>query len=236
MKDMSARSLASLERALGVSFREKPLLRRALAHGSFINEQPGEFFQSNERLEFLGDAVIGTVVADELFRLYPDWPEGALTQSRSALVRTDALAGVAAGLDLGRYLYMGRGEEAGGGRERPSNLAAVLEAVVGAVFVDQGYDASREFVLRVLSAQIADLARNAAAKDPKSALQEAVQARGEAAPSYRTVEVAGSDHSRRFTAEVTVAGNVLGRGAGNRKSQAEQAAAAQALDALERED
>jgi ribonuclease-3 len=102
--------------------------------------------------------------------------------------------------------------------------------------VDQGYDASREFVLRVLSAQIADLARNAVVKDPKSALQEAVQARGEAAPSYRTVEEAGSDHSRRFTAEVTVAGNVLGRGAGDRKSQAEQAAAAQALDALERQD
>ena len=221
-----------LEAALGVSFRDRDLLRLALAHSSYLNEHPGAVPESNERLEFLGDALIGAVVADELYRRYPLWPEGGLTQARSALVRGDALALVAEGLDLGRRLYMGKGEDAAGGRERPSNLAAALESVVGALFLDQGYDATRDLVLRLFSRELSALGEQTVPQNPKSTLQETVQARGMAPPSYRIVEAEGSDHSPRFTAEVSVDGKVVGRGTGARKSQAEQAAAAEALEAM----
>ena len=221
-----------LEAALGVSFQREDLLRLALAHSSYLNENPGTFPQSNERLEFLGDAIIGAVVAHELYQLYPEWSEGELTLARSALVSGETLAGVAEGLKLGRYLYVGKGEEAGGGRERPTNLAAALEALVGALFLDQGYDATRGFVLRLFSAELSTLGRRSVVRNPKSALQEAVQGRGRSTPSYEIVEVSGEEHAPLFTVEVTVDGRVLGRGTGARKSQAEQAAAADALKDL----
>ena len=217
---------------MGVSFRDSDLLHLALAHSSYLNEHPGAVPESNERLEFLGDALIGAIVADELYRRYPLWPEGGLTQARSALVRGDALARVAEGLDLGRRLYMGKGEDAAGGRERPSNLAAALESVVGALFLDQGYDATRDLVLRLFSRELSALGERTVPQNPKSTLQETVQARGMAPPSYRIVEAEGSDHSPWFTAEVSVDGKVVGRGTGARKSQAEQAAAAEALEAM----
>ena len=225
--------IGPLEEALGISFRQKDMLHLALSHSSYLNENPGVLPESNERLEFLGDALIGAVVAHELFRINPSWSEGELTQARSALVRGDTLADVAESLNLGHHLYMGKGEEEGGGRQRPTNLAAVFEALVGALFLDQGYEAASDFVLRVLLPELSTLGQQAALKSPKSVLQEAVQARGMPPPSYRIVEVKGSDHARSFTAEVTVAGQVLGRGAGGRKSLAEQEAAAEALKALE---
>ncbi len=226
------KQLDSLEAALGVSFVQKELLHLALAHRSYLNENPGVFSDSNERLEFLGDAVIGMVAAEELFARYPEWPEGRLTQARAALVQGATLAGVAGDLGLGRHLYMGRGEEDSGGRERPTNLAAVLESVVGALFLDQGYEAARDFVLRVLSEELMSLDRGTALKDAKSALQEAVQAKGLPSPAYSIVDVAGRDHARWFTAEVNVGGRVVGRGAGTRKSHAEQEAAEEALKAM----
>jgi ribonuclease-3 len=224
--------LGPLEAALGVVFRQKDLLHLALAHSSFIHENPGVLAESNERLEFLGDAALGSAIARELYDRYPDWPEGELTLARSALVRGETLAAAADGLGLGEHLYMGRGEEAGGGRKRPANLAAAFEAVVGALLLDQGYEAARDFVLRVLSDELSDLGVSGAPGNPKSLLQEAVQARGQPSPSYEIVEVAGVEHARRFTAEVTVDGRVLGRGTGARKAQAESAAAAEALKAL----
>ena len=223
----------SLEATLGVTFAEKDLLRLALAHSSYLNEEPGVFPQSNERLEFLGDAVLGVVVAHELYHRHPEWPEGELTEARSALVRWETLAGAAKSLRLGPHLYMGKGEEAGGGRERPSNLAAALEALVGALFLDQGYEAARDFVLRVFLRELSTVGRHPVAKSPKSALQEIVQGRGMPPPSYRIVDAVGSEQARRFTAEVTVDGRVVGLGTGTRKSQAEQEAAAEALKTMD---
>lgn len=226
------REVETLEVALGVSFRQPDLLRLALTHSSYVNEHPGTLSESNERLEFLGDAVLGAVIAQELYRLHPAWPEGELTQARSDLVQGDSLARLAKGLGLGGHLYMGRGEDAGGGRERPTNLAAAFEALVAALFVDQGYEAARVLILRVFAHELSAENQRAAAKNPKSALQEAVQGMGQPAPSYEIVEVKGEGHAPRFTAEVTVAGRMVGRGTGSRKSQAEQAAAVAALAAL----
>ena len=228
-------NLDSLETAIGVLFRDKALLRQALAHRSYLNENPGAFALSNERLEFLGDAVIGMAVAGELYRLYPEWSEGELTEARSALVRGDTLARAAKGLRLGRYQYMGKGEEVSGGRERASNLAAAFEALVGALFLDQGYEAAQDFVLGALAPELSSLRHQRTLKSPKSALQEAVQARGDPPPSYRIVEESGSHHDRKFTAEVAVGGRVVGRGTGARKSLAEEEAAAEALKALEQD-
>ena len=226
------RDAETLEEVLGVSFRQPELLRLALTHSSYINEHPGTSSESNERLEFLGDAVLGAVIAQELYRLHPAWPEGELTQARSDLVQGDSLAGLAKGLGLGGHLYMGRGEDAGGGRDRPTNLAAAFEALVAALFLDQGYEAARGFILRVFANELSAEVRQTAAKNPKSTLQEAVQGMGHPAPSYEIVEAIGEDHAPRFTAEVTVAGRIMGQGTGSRKSQAEQAAAAAALAAL----
>ena len=218
-----------LEEALGVRFRDAGLLRLALVHSSYLNENPGQSAESNERLEYLGDAVLGMAVAEELYAANPGWPEGRLTQARAALVQEGTLAEAARDIGLGEMLRMGRGEEAGGGRERPSNLSAGLEAVIGAVFLDQGYDVAGGVVLRVLGDQLDSLDEPEMATNPKSALQEAVQSEGLPSPTYRIVHEEGADHDRLFVAEVTVGGEVMGRGEGKRKSLAEQAAAMEAL-------
>jgi len=222
----------SLQEALGVCFDDKSLLTQALVHSSFLNENPGVFAESNERLEFLGDAVIGSAVAAELYAIYDSWPEGMLTAGRSSLVQGDTLARVAGRLGLGEHLQMGRGEEAAGGRNRPNNLAATFEAVVGAHFLDCGYDEAADLVIRLLAPELSELTEPGASPNPKSSLQEAIQARGLTAPSYRIVRVEGQDHARRFTAEVVVDGAPIGTGTGSRKSLAERAAADDALKAM----
>jgi len=221
-----------LEGELGVSFNDKGLLTQALVHSSFLNENPGVFSESNERLEFLGDAIIGSAVAAELYSEYDAWPEGMLTAGRSSLVQGDTLARVAARLGLGDHLQMGKGEEAAGGRMRPNNLAATFEAVVGAHFLDCGYDAAADLVLRLLASELSELSEPGASPNPKSALQEAVQSRGQTALFYRIVRVEGQDHARRFTAEVVVDGVAIGAGTGSRKSLAERAAAEDALKSM----
>jgi len=222
----------ALMEKLGVSFEDTSALELALVHSSYLNENPGVYPESNERLEFLGDALISVAVAHDLYRRFPDSPEGELTAMRSALVRGESLAKVAALLDLGSYLLMGTGEEAGGGGKRPSNLAAAFEALVGALLGDRGYDVARTFVLRVLSDELAAVSDSRAPSNPKSRLQELVQHGGVASPLYVVVEVSGQDHARQFTVEVSVSGQVKGRGTGPRKSIAEQEAAAEALKAL----
>lgn len=222
----------SLEERLGISFNDKNLLTQALVHSSFLNENPGVFTESNERLEFLGDAIIGSAVAAELFSTYDSWPEGMLTSGRSSLVQGDTLARVAGRLGLGEYLQMGRGEEAAGGRNRPNNLAATFEAVVGAHFLDCGYAAAADLVLRLLEPELSELTEPGALPNPKSSLQEAIQARGQSAPSYRIVKVEGQDHARRFTAEAVVDGEPIGTGTGSRKALAERAAADDALKGM----
>ena len=224
--------LASLEEELELAFRSRDLLRLAMAHGSYLNENPTEPQESNERLEFLGDALIGLVVAHHLYKVLPEDAEGELTSRRSALVREETLARTAASLELGRYLLMGKGEEAGGGRSRPSNLAAAFEALVGAVLIDQGYDAAEAFVLRTLSPELSRIDQRETPKNSKSELQEMVQGRGHPPPVYRVVGETGEDHAREFMVEVVVSEKIMGRGGGRRKSVAEQEAASQALKAL----
>jgi ribonuclease-3 len=225
-------SPAELESILGVSFEDKGLLRLALTHSSFLHEHPGSVEGSNERLEFLGDAMVGLVIARHLYDIFPDAEEGRLTVMRSELVKGQSLAEVAASFDLGDYLSLGRGEEAGGGRTRPSNLAAAFEALAGALLIDQGYETAREFVLRSLGARIHELAGRAGDKNAKSLLQELAQSSGDGPPTYRIVDESGAEHARRFTAEVVVAGRVAGRGSGLRKTQAEQEAARSALRSM----
>ena len=225
----------SLDEWLGVSVNDPSLLELAFVHSSYLNENPGESPESNERLEFLGDALIDLVVGHELYRRFPDKQEGELTALRSAMVRDDTLARIAESMRLGDRLLLGRGEDADGGRKRPSNLAGAFEALVGALFVDQGFEEARSFVVGVMSNELSALAHGEPPKDSKSLLQELVQAEGGAAPSYRIVEVTGDDHARSFTAEVVVSGKVLGRGTGRRKSLAEFEAATEALVSLGRD-
>lgn len=207
------------------------LLGQALTHASFLNES-GEDAQSNERLEFLGDSVLGMVVATELFKVYPNAGEGDLTRMRADMVRGTTLSAAAVRMGIGEYLILGRGEEAAGGRTRDRNLEGAMEAIVGAVFVAQGYRAARTFILRLLVPELKKIAREGARLDSKSTLQHLVQARWHEPPDYVTVEEDTGGAGRRFTVEVRAAGATLGRGEGASKREAQQRAAHEAVAAL----
>ena len=224
---------AKLELVLGVKFKERSLLRQAVVHRSFLNEHPELGLESYERLEYLGDAFLGWVVAQELYRRYPSYTEGDLSRARSSLVEGRRLAGVARGLGLGAYLSLGQGEGASGGRNRLSNLAGALEAVLGAVLLDQGTRPARAMVLRWLAVPMKQLTAVGAPPDAKSALQEWAQRRGLPLPDYAVKQESGPAHARRFAVQVQLEGKVAGEGEGRRKLDAEQAAAAQALAVLE---
>ena len=224
-----------LERKLRVRFKDGGVLDQALTHPSFLNElRPGQpSVASYERLEFLGDAVLGASITLELFKRCPELPEGQLTKLRSSLVRRSTLAAVAIRLELGPYLKMGKGEESAGGRERESNLANAFEALVGAVLLDRGFDKATGFVLKMMREEIEGLLVNGVPEDPKSCLQELVQSTGGAPPLYRLVEEAGSNHDSGFDVEVVMEGRVIGRGQGKRKVDAEKQAAKRALGWLQ---
>ena len=225
--------LDSLARGLGVPFDDAGLLRLAFTHSSYANENPRAGGVSNERLEFLGDALVGLVVAECAYRDLPGHSEGGLTSLRAALVQDETLARVARSLGLGPFMLMGRGEDASGGRERTSNLAALFEALAGAVYLDQGLDAARGFVIRSLSTEMGAVADPSPPRNAKSLLQEVLQGQGLEPPTYRIVGVEGADHARTYTAEVAAAGEALARGRGPRKSVAEREAAQRALARLE---
>lgn len=224
-----------LERRLGVKFKNHALLEQALVHSSYVNENPQLAPESNERMEFLGDAVLGLIVAEDLFAAYPDQDEGRLTELRTHLVRRDTLATAALRMDLGGDLLLGRGEEAGGGRGRPTNLAHVYEAVTGAIFLDGGLKGARKFVRTSLKPEFDAMIERDFPIDPKSRLQELSQSRYQSPPHYRLVQQEGPDHARRFTMEVVVNGTVWGTGVGRSKQDAEKEAARLALTKLEEE-
>jgi len=224
------RDWRELEKVLRVKLRQPELLRTALVHRSYVNEVKGE--EDNERLEFLGDAVLNLVVSQHLMELFPGRREGELSQMRAALVRWDTLAAVAERLKLGEYLFLGRGEEQSGGRSRPSNLAGALEAVIGAVFLDRGLRTARRLVLRILRPEVARIRAGEPVIDSKSELQRITQARWRQVPRYRLVREEGPDHARMFTVEVLLGDKVLGQGSGASKKQAELDAARKALEAL----
>ena len=222
--------LGELEKRLGVRFKDRSLLRLALTHSSYLNENPGEAAESNERLEFLGDAVLGAAIGYRLFHDAPDAAEGDLTTIRSHVVRERALAGAARRLGLGEFLTLGRGEAANGGKERPSIVADAFEAVVGAVMEDQGYEAVSAFVVRCLEPEIAAALKEESPKDPKSLLQERVQADGGSPPEYRLLREDEQNENERFTVEVVISGEPVATGIGRRKLDAERMAAGRALE------
>jgi ribonuclease-3 len=221
-----------MEARLGVEFSDRSLLSTALVHDSYVNENPDAGLQSNERVEFLGDAVVDLAVGHALFARAEGATEGELTALRSLVVRSESLAGAANRLGLGEYLLMGRGERANRGAERVSNLGDAFEAVVGAILLDRGYPAAREFVVRSLSQELEAAIRAESPKDPKSRLQEFAQAAGWGSPVYRTVMTEGPDHMRSFKVEVLVKGQVVGSGTGARKLDAERFAAQRAYASL----
>ncbi len=224
--------LAALQQTLGISFNDPSLLEQALVHSSYVNENPDFAQTSNERLEFLGDAVLGLVVAEKLYQDFPHSTEGEMTKLRAALVRGNTLARVARTIELGDYLYLGKGEETSGGRRKPANLAGALEAIVAAVFLDQGSITTRKIILRLFNEELQRVISQGVRVDYKSQLQELIQAREQQTPTYRLIEVIGPDHDRRFSIEVRAGDTVLGKGSGKSKKAAETEAARAALEQL----
>ena len=224
--------LSALQQILGISFNAPSILEQAMVHSSYINENPDFTQAPNERLEFLGDAVLGQVIAEKLYSDYPHFDEGEMTRLRSALVSRATLARIARNMGLGNYLYLGKGEEASGGRNKPTNLAGALEAVIAAVFLDQGPATAKDFILRLLNKEIQKVVSQGVQTDYKSKLQEFIQSRQQQTPTYYVVEAEGLVHDRKFTVEVRVGDIVLGRGSGKSKKAAETEAARLALEHL----
>lgn len=222
--------MKTLESKLGYTFQNPQLLENALTHSSCANESRGKL-QSNERLEFLGDSILGMVVADHLYRNHPELPEGELTRTRAALVCEESLVEVAEELGLGEYLRLGKGEETGGGRNRPSIRADAVEAVLAAVYLDGGIGSARKIIQRyVLSREVAGLTKP---RDYKTALQELVQRESGSVLRYRLTGEEGPDHNKRFFMEVDLNGAAIGAGSGRSKKEAEQMAAKAAIETLE---
>jgi ribonuclease-3 len=217
--------LGSLDRALGVAFRDPRLREIALTHRSFAFEHGEEV--TNERLEFLGDSVLGLVVTDMAFTAYPSMPEGSLAKLRAAIVNMGALADVARSLDVGQLVRLGRGEELSGGRDKSSILADCLEAIFGAVYLDQGLDVARSLIERLFRPRMEAYVRGEGDRDHKTILQEVASQELRAMPEYRLVE-RGPDHQKEFTATVFLDGEPLGTGSGRSKKEAEQQAAREA--------
>ncbi len=239
-------AVAELEAALQHRFADRKLLERALTHSSIAHERTSMAHErgasdpqkeDNERLEFLGDSVVGMVAAEAVYRRYPELPEGALTRLRGSLVSRRHLAEVAEGIDLGKYLLLGRGEERSGGRTKTALLANTLEAVIGALYLDAGLEAARSLIeVRVIgpvvAALYAQLGTSGGMGDYKSALQELLQSRRQGQPVYRTTGESGPDHRKRFFVEVRAGAEALAEGEGRTRKHAEQDAARRAIEKL----
>ena len=219
-----------LEKAIGYQFRNITLLQNALSHSSYANERWHDSLKSNERLEFLGDSVLGMLVAEHLYRTFPDRLEGELTRMRADMVCEKTLAKVANRLDLGRHLMLGKGEESGGGRNRDSILADAVESVLAACYLDGGMDAAVQFVQKFILVNVPVTKLHNA--DYKTALQELVQQKKNQVIAYRLVGESGPDHDKQFRVEVTLNDEVVGVGTGSSKKRAEQAAAQAAIEKL----
>ena len=223
--------METLEARLGYTFQDRSLLQQALTHSSYANENRGGL-GSNERLEFLGDSILGMVTADHLYHAHPDLPEGDLTRTRAALVCEESLVEVADRLDLGAYLKLGRGEDHGGGRQRPSIRADAVEAVLAAVFLDGGLGEAIKIIQRLIGDKEED---KAASQDYKTALQELVQRESGQVLNYRLTGESGPDHAKVFSVAVELNGRTVGQGQGHSKKEAEQLAARAAIEAIKAE-
>jgi ribonuclease-3 len=220
------------QKHLGISFRQESLLEMAFVHPSYLNENPGFAGSSNERLEFLGDAILNFIVAEKLYEEFPELSEGNLTEIRASLVCRDTLAEIAFSLKLGDWLLLGQGEEANGGRTRPSNLANAMEALIGVLYLEQGLARARRFIFRQLKPRLDKIRAGKRTPNYKALVQELVQGQKRPTPVYRLVETAGPDHSKQFTVEILVEGEVVGNGTGKSKKAAENQAARAAWEKL----
>lgn len=220
------------EKSIGVPFHKKETLQQALTHRSYLNENPNFNLSHNERLEFLGDAVLELVVTEYLYHAYPRTMEGQLTAYRAALVNTVSLSQIAAGLEVQNYLLMSKGEARDTGRARQSILANAFEAIIGAIYLDQGYDAAKDFIGRTLIPKTEEIVRKKLWRDPKSSLQEESQERRNVTPRYEVVEESGPDHNKVFTVGVFLGSELVTKGTGASKQEAEQDSARNALEKL----
>ena len=223
--------IKDLEAAIGYRFQNITLLQNALTHSSYANERWHNSLKSNERLEFLGDSILGMVVAEYLYKNFPDRPEGELTRMRADMVCEKTLASVAARINLGHHLMLGNGEEQGGGRSRDSILADAVESVIAASFLDGGMAAARSFIEKFILVEVP--VRKMHNADYKTALQELIQQKKNQTLSYALVGESGPDHDKRFEVEVSLNGRVIGTGTGSSKKSAEQMAAQSALENLQ---
>jgi ribonuclease-3 len=221
------------ETLLGLVFEDKTLFQRALTHRSYLNENPGYPLEDNERLEFLGDAVLDFAVGEYLYHRFSDEDEGLLTSLRAALVCTRALAEFASQIGLGELLLLGHGEDEGGGRQRPAVLCGAFEALIGALYLDRGLETVNEFILPIFEPALEHVLQNNLDKDAKSVLQELSQAHLGYTPRYHTVNTRGPDHDKLFTVAVMINGVTYGKGEGRSKQTSAQAAAAEAIKQLE---
>jgi ribonuclease III len=233
MPDLTTASLAPLQRSLGYTFQDLAQLQAALVHTSYVNERPGRELESNERLEFLGDAVLGVVVAHRLFELRPEAQEGELTVLRAWLVRQSTLARWARQLGVGSHLLLGRGEARGGGRERPALLSRGFEAVIGALYLDGDLEGVRQVLLPLIDQEVERGFSPQRVVDAKSRLQQVTQARFESTPTYVLVDHAGPGHAPVFVVEVRAGPEITARGSGHSKRAAQQSAAHAALQMLD---
>lgn len=222
-------NLLELQEKLGFEFDDYSLLSRALTHRSFLNENPDVVLADNERLEFLGDAVLDFVVGAYLYHRYPEMDEGELTALRAALVRTKTLAQFARQLDLGRFLQLGYGEAESGGRNRAPLLCAAFEAIIGAIYLDQGLEKAQSLIEQLAAPALVKIIDDSLHKDAKSEFQVWAQGRYNITPRYRVVSTSGPDHAKTFTVQVLIGNDVWGHGSGGSKQAAAQAAARKAL-------
>jgi ribonuclease III len=222
-----------LTKKLGIKFNDISLLERALTHRSFLNENKS-VDKSNERLEFLGDAVLELIVSDYLFRKYPDRPEGELTSFRSAIVRTESLAEASRELCFGEYLRLAKGEEESCGREKDYILANTFEAILGAIYIDQSYQECKKLVTKILISKIANIVEHRLDIDSKTKIQEMAQAKFNTTPTYVVLQESGPDHDKEFVVGVKIGKKILARGKGSSKQRAEEAAAQKAIEYIEK--
>jgi len=226
--------IKTLEKAVGLVFKNRSLLTQALSHSSYVNENNSQFGLSNERLEFLGDAVLGLIVTQHLYLNHPSQTEGDLSRMRSSIIRRETLAKVAQSIELGNYLLMGKGEGKSGGSRKTANLAGAMEAFIGAVFLEFGMEQVTKFVEKHFSQEIYLAQNSLKSLDSKSHLQELVQSRGKDAPIYHVIDEAGPSHRKSFKVEVIVDGQVLSKGEGLSKKDAEEKAAANFLKSIDK--
>ncbi len=222
--------IEEIENHISVSFKNKDLLTQALMHRSFVVENRLGDLASNERLEFLGDAVLELVITDYLYQSFPDKPEGILTQLRSVIVNTKTLAQSLRKLNFGEYIFLSRGEKISGGAEKERILANILEAIIGALYLDQGYEKAKEFIERAILSNASKLVASSSEYNPKGILQEAIQASKRVTPEYKILEESGPDHSKVFVAGAFLEGKKIGEGRGVSKKEAEEEAARDALN------